>query len=139
MQCLGVQQKKLFLSMKTSPDKDHIFGLSCPCNGLTFYATTEERDIEAKDVIEEHFQEGEWSEDVGDVFAFTVTYKAAQVDVKHPEGELDEDHCDENGDYWPSDVDFTCNYALKPLAPDLPQAGSEISLALCVAGLEQPG
>ncbi len=139
MQCLGVQQKKLFLSVKTSPDKDHIFGLSCPYNGLTFYATTEERDIEAKDVIEEHLQEGEWSEDVGDVFAFIVTHKAAQVDVKHPDGELDEDRCDENGDHWPSDVDFVCNYALKSLAPDLPQAGPEIPLALHVPGLEQLG
>ncbi len=139
MQCLGVQQKKLFLSVKTSPDKDHIFGLSCPDDDLTFYATAEERDEAAEDIIQDHLQEGEWSEDVGDVFAFTVTHKAAQVDVKHPEGELDEDRCDENGDHWPSNVDFLCNYALKPLAPDLPQAGSEISLALYVAGLEQPG
>jgi hypothetical protein len=136
---LGVQQKKLFLSVKTSPDKDHIFGLSCPDDDLTFYATAEERDEAAEDIIQDHLQEGEWSEDVGDVFAFTVTHKAAQVDVKHPEGELDEDRCDENGDHWPSNVDFLCNYALKPLAPDLPQAGSEISLALYVAGLEQPG
>jgi len=126
---LGVQQKKLFLSMKTSPDKDHVFGLSCPYNGLTFYATTEERDEAARDLIQDHLQEGEWSEDVGDVFAFTVTHKATQVDVKHPEGELDEDRCDENGDYWPSDIDFACNYALELLAPDLPQAGSESSLS----------
>jgi hypothetical protein len=125
--------------MKTSPDKDHIFGLSCPYNGLTFYATAEERDEAAKDTIQDHLQEGEWSEDVGDVFAFTVTHKATQVDAKHPEGELDEEGCDENGDYWPSDVDFTCNYALELLAPGLPQAGPEIPLALHVPGLEQLG
>jgi hypothetical protein len=125
--------------MKSSPDRDHIFGLSCPYGGLTFYATTEERDRAAEDIIQSHLQEGEWSEDVGDVFAFTVSHKAAQVDVKHPEGELDEDRCDENGDHWPSNVDFLCNYALKSLAPDLPQAGPEIPLALHVPGLEQLG
>ena len=121
--------EKLFLSMKTSPDKDHLFGLYCPYNGPTFYATAEERDLEAKDVVQEHLQENEWSDDVGDVFAFTVTHKATQVDVKHPEGELDEDRCDENGDYWDADTDFTCNYALEPLAPGLPRGGSESSLS----------
>ena len=129
MQCLGVQRKKLFLSMKTSPDKDHVFGLYCPSSGQQFYAAVEERDEAAKDIIQDHLQEGEWSEDVGDVFAFTVTHKAAQVDVKHPEGELDEEGCDENGDFWDADVDFTCNYALEPLASDLSQASSESSLS----------
>jgi hypothetical protein len=115
--------------MKTSPDKDHVFGLYCPYGGQEFYATAEERDKAAKDIIQGHLQEGEWSEDVGDVLAFTVTHKATQVDVKHPEGEPDEEGYDENGDYWPSDVDCTCNYALELLAPGLPQTGSESSLS----------
>ena len=42
---------------------------------------------------------------------------AAQVDVKRPEGELDEEGCDENGDYWKAGVDFSCNYTLRPLLP----------------------
>jgi len=107
--------------MKTSPDRDHVFGLYCPHDGQQFYATAEERDEAAKDIIQDHLQEGEWSEDVGDVFAFTVTHKATQVDVKHPKGELDEDGYDENDEHWPNGVDdFTCNYALELLAGDLP-------------------
>ena len=103
--------------MKATPDKDHVYGLYDPeGNGHTFYATEKERDDAAKEAIEAYLDDT-WFDEVEGVFAFTVTAKATQVDVKHPEGELDEDGCDENGDYWDSDVGFICNYALRPLQP----------------------
>jgi hypothetical protein len=101
--------------MKNTPDKDHIYGLYDPegC-GPTFYATEKERDEAAKEAIQGYLDDT-WRDEVEGVVAFTVTAKATQVDVKHPEGELDEDRCDENGDYWGSGIDFSCNYALRPV------------------------
>lgn len=102
--------------MKQTPDKDHVYGLYDPeGNGHIFYATEKERDEVAEKAIQTYLDDT-WSEEVEGVFAFTVTAKATQVDVKHPKGKLNEDGYDENGDYWNPDVDFACNYALRPLA-----------------------
>ena len=102
-------------TMKDTPDKDHIYGLYDPeGSGHTFYTTEKERDDAAEEAIQGYLDDT-WSDEVEGVFAFMVTAKAAHVDVKHPEGELDDDGCDENGDYWESDVDYSCNYALRPL------------------------
>jgi hypothetical protein len=102
--------------MKDTPDKDHVYGLCDPYgNDCTFYATEEERDEAAEKAIQSYLDDT-WSDEVEGVFAFTVTAKATQVDVKHPKGELDEEGCDENGDYWSHGIDFACNYALRPLA-----------------------
>jgi hypothetical protein len=103
--------------MKHSPDKDHIYGLYDPeGSGHTFYATEIERDNAAEEAIKGYLDDIWWDEVEG-VFAFTVTAKATQVDAKHPKGKLDENNYDENGDYWDSGVDFSCNYALRPLQP----------------------
>jgi hypothetical protein len=103
--------------MKTTPYKDHIYGLYDPeGNGHAFYATEKERDDAAEKAIEVYLDDT-WSEEVEGVFAFTVTAKATQVDVRHPEGELDDEGYDEDGEYWSTDIDFACNYALRPLQP----------------------
>jgi len=103
--------------MKTNPDKEHIYGLDCPSDGTTFYATAAERDAAAKKIIQAHLQEREWSEDVTCVYAFKVTHLTEAVDVIHRQGEIDDDGCDETGEYWPNaDADTMCNYELKPLA-----------------------
>ena len=100
--------------MKNTPDKDHIYGLYDPeGSGHTFYATEKERDDAAKEAIQDYFEDT-WFDNVEGVFIFTVTAKATQVDVKHPKGELDKEGFDENEDWWESDDDFSCNYALKP-------------------------
>lgn len=102
--------------MKNTPDRDHVYGLYDPeGNGYTFYATEKERDNAAEGAIGAYLDDT-WFDEVEGVFAFTVTAKATQVDVKHPEGELDDEGYDENGDWWESSVDFSCNYAMKPLA-----------------------
>ena len=101
--------------MKDTPGKDHVYGLYDPeGSGYTFYATEKERDDAAREAIGAYLGYT-WFDEVEGVFAFTVTAKATQVDVKHPEGELDDEGYDENGDYWESGVDFSCNYALRPL------------------------
>jgi hypothetical protein len=103
--------------MKTTPDKGHIYGLYDPeGSSHAFYATEKERDDAAEEAIKVYC-DGTWWDEVESVFAFTVTAKATQVDAKHPEGELDDEGFDENGDYWEFDIDFSCNYALKPLQP----------------------
>jgi hypothetical protein len=98
--------------MKTSADKEHVYGLDCPYDGTSFYKTAAERDAAAKETIQGHLQEREWSEDVTCIYAFTVTHLTKAVDIIHRQGEIDDD-----GEYWPNaDADTMCNYELKPLA-----------------------
>jgi hypothetical protein len=43
-----------------------------------------------------------------------VTHRATEIDVVRPVGEIDEDGCDEAGEYWPNtDCEYKCNYALQ--------------------------
>ena len=102
--------------MRHTPDKNHIPGLCDPeGEGYIFYETEKERDDAAKEAIQSYLDDTLFDEVEG-VFVFTVMATATQVNVKRPEGELDDEGYDENGDYWEVDVDFSCNYALKPLA-----------------------
>ena len=68
--------------METTPDKDHIYGLYDPeGSGYTFYATEKERDDAAEEAIQGYLDDI-WFDEVEGVFAFTVTARAAQVDVR---------------------------------------------------------
>ena len=83
---------------------------------MTFYETEEDRAKAAKATIEGYLSDGDgWREEVTNVFAFTVTHCATAVNVKNLVGELDEDGCDETGEYWESEFDYKCDYELKPL------------------------
>jgi hypothetical protein len=102
---------------KQSPSNEYRFFLYCPNNGFTFWKTEEERDKAAEDAIDSHLDsiDDGWSDEVTGVVAGVVTHQAAETDVKNRVGELDEDGCDEVGEYW-QNHDFThkCNYALRP-------------------------
>ena len=83
--------------------------------GITFYETEEDRAKAAEETIESYLSENEWSDEVVNVLAFEVTHRATAVNVKELVGKLDEDGCDETGEYWESsEFDYKCNYELQP-------------------------
>jgi len=101
-------------NIRYTPSATHLYGLCDPeGDGITFYKSAKERDEAAEKTIKAYL-DGEWLEEVTSVFAFMVTHRAAQIDVVRPVGEINEDGCDEAGEYWPNtDCEYKCNYALK--------------------------
>lgn len=100
---------------RSTPDATHIHGLYDPNGeGVTFHESREDRDAYAKEVLKEYLSEGEWNEEVTQVFAFVVTDRVAAVNIIERKGELDDDGYDEEGNYWESaEFDYTCNYELQ--------------------------
>lgn len=83
-------------------------------DGFEYYKTEKERDKGAKDAIQGYLDDG-WNEDVTNVVIGKITGQATMVDVETQTGELDEDGCDESGEYWDNDYEYKCNYEIKPL------------------------
>jgi hypothetical protein len=101
--------------IRYTPNATHPYGLCDPeGDGITFYNSPDERDEAAEKAIKAYLDEGEWLEEVTSVFAFMVTHRATEIDVVRPVGEINEDGCDEAGEYWPdTDCEYKCDYALK--------------------------
>ena len=97
-----------------TPSATHPYGLcDLEGDGITFYKSAKERDEAAEKTIKGYL-DGEWLEEVTSVFAFMVTHRATEIDVVRPVGEINEDGCDEAGEYWPdTDCEYKRNYALK--------------------------
>ena len=107
-----------------SPSPEYRYFLYDPNDGHTFYRTPEEREIAAKSLIKDYLVDGEWSEQVVDIYAGEATHSVSEVERIDKVGELDEDGYDENGEYWvDDDVDCKCNYDLCPLVPTPPAEG----------------
>lgn len=114
-----------------SPSPEYRYFLYDPNDGHTFYRTPEERDIAAKSLIEDYLVDGEWSEQVVDIYAGEATHSVSEVERIDKVGELDEDGYDENGEYWvDDDVDYKCNYDLRPLVPTPPAKGEDLATSL---------
>lgn len=83
-------------------------------NWFEYFETKEDRDAHSVVIIASYLEDG-WHEEVSNVFAGKITARATQVDVIHPIGDLDEEGCDETGEWFDSSWDYKCNYELKPL------------------------
>jgi len=108
---------------KSRPSKEYPYFLFDPENNVyypfQFFKTEAERDEAAANAIREYLdQDFGWNEEVVGVFVGVVTGVAAQTDVRYPVGELDEGRCDGVGQYWPEDVEYTCNYTIQPLSSE---------------------
>lgn len=79
-----------------------------------YFSSEKERDEEAKKVIEAYLDDDGWPEEVVNVTCGTLTGRAGRVDVHYRQGDIDEDGLDESGEYWDSDWEYKCNYALTP-------------------------
>lgn len=102
---------------RSTPHPEYPFWLYSPeCDGVTFWRTAKERDDYAKKDIDTYLDGNEWLEEVEGICAGVCTHRVEACDVIKPVGVIDEDGCDEVGEYWPSDfVASKCNYALMPI------------------------
>jgi hypothetical protein len=103
--------------LRYTPDSEHrYFCFSPEGDGLTFWATAEERDEYAFDEIRTYLDDNVWHEDVEGLFGGVVTHITEKTDILQAQGELDEDGYDQNGEGPFLEPDSTfCNYALQPL------------------------
>jgi hypothetical protein len=83
-------------------------------DGFVYFKSEQERDDAVNEAIADYLQDG-WNEEVENVTIGKITGVAAKVDVTIRSTDLDEDNCDEDGVYWDSDHDYTCNYEIKPV------------------------
>ena len=86
----------------------------CPDNGFEFFATRAEAEEAAQPLIEA-WLDYEWGEEVEGVFVGRAFMVSTQVDRKDRPDDLDEEDCDGEGEYWPNDIAYMCNYKLMPV------------------------
>lgn len=102
----------------TSPTAAHRFLAYCPEQGTEFFATQDEAEDRAFDMISDWLTEDEgWGEDVDKVFVAQIVSRSTQVNrIDRPASEdLDEEGCDGEGLWWGSDIEYRCNYRLLPV------------------------
>jgi len=83
--------------------------------GFTWWRTEDEALARAVENIEEWRGE-EWPPEVEDILVGKVLYKATQTNIQHPCSPLDENGCDETGQYFGIDLDYACDVEMRPLA-----------------------
>lgn len=98
------------------PSPDKLWFVYCPENGFTYHTTEDEAIEDGADAIREHLDcDNGWSENVDEVIVGKVVLKSTQCEVRRRPEVLDEEGCDEDGQYWDSDWDCICNYKLLPI------------------------
>lgn len=82
--------------------------------GLETYATIEERDAVAKEIIDLYKEEDEWcdSDSVESVIIGEITAKSKQCDRIERPDVLDKNGYDEAGNYWQKGIYFICDYRM---------------------------
>lgn len=101
---------------KYHPHKSQPYFLYDPEDSEFIYFKNEiDRDNVVNDVIGNYLHNDGWEQEVTDIIVGKLTGQASMVEVNTPNGELDENGCDETGLYWENKGDYTCNYEMKPL------------------------
>lgn len=104
------------LDRKYKPDAEYRFFLWDPeGDKMTYYKNIVDRDEAAREAIENYLDDGTWSEETDRVVAGVVTHQATQTNIQHPVGEINEDGEDEEGTFWSSDIDYSCDYEMLPI------------------------
>ena len=110
----------------------------CPDNGFEFFKTKAEAE-ESAELLIESWLDDTWADEVEHVFVGQAVMISTQVDRKDRPEDLDEEDCDGEGEYWPMDAEFKCNYKLMPVgdsAPDLLDALKDIVSSCEIIGLQ---
>ena len=83
-------------------------------SGFETFSNETDRNTHAEDCIQGYLDDG-WDEEVTTVCSGIITHETIQTDlVKRPDI-IDEEGHDGNGDWWDSEWDYKCNYALAPI------------------------
>jgi len=100
---------------KYNPDKKQPYFLFDPeGDGFVYFESENDRDSAADDAIQGYLVD-EWDEQVTGVVVGKLTGQASMVDIEVPQGNVDEELCDEHGEYWDPDFDYKCSYKIQPL------------------------
>ena len=78
-------------------------------DGFVYFKCAKLRDACANEAIIDHLWDT-WDESVENIIVGEATGQATKVNVELRPDELDEDGCDEEGNYWDPDWGYTCNY-----------------------------
>lgn len=84
-------------------------------SGFETFETAEERDEYAALCIEGYLNDAAWSDAVTSVVCGEITHRAAEVNRIDRPDDLDEEGCDEEGRYWPENMDAFCDYEMCPI------------------------
>jgi hypothetical protein len=87
------------------------------------YPTPEDQMKAAEDIISDCIEDsGEWGGDVTSVVCGIITHRATECDKKLRPENLDEGY-DEEGQFWPDDIEYICDYKMEKIPED--QTGEE--------------
>lgn len=103
---------------KSFPTKEapYFYG-DMACADFEYFENKEDRDEAVKDAIQAYLDADGWDEQVEQIIVGEVTGVSTQFDKREPQGEIDENGDDENGDYFGS-FDYICNYKIEDLKGD---------------------
>ena len=85
-------------------------------DGFQTFTSKEECEKYANKCIQDYLSVDGWSEDVIYVSTGIVTHEATQADLVERPETVDEDGCDESGEYWGDFESKKCSYTLKPIS-----------------------
>jgi len=84
-------------------------------NDFETYETPEEQAKAAKEIIANYLEfDDSWPESVTDIVSGIITERATKCDVQNRPEKLDDEGFDEEGQYWPEEIDYICNYEMAP-------------------------
>jgi hypothetical protein len=80
------------------------------------YATEEEQMNAAEEIVDNYLDDrNEWNDGVTSVVCGIITHRATECDKKLRPENLDEGY-DEEGQYWPDDTEYICNYRMEKIS-----------------------
>lgn len=87
-------------------------------NEFETYETLEEQEKAAEEIIKDYSDSDEgWPEETEDIFSGIITHTACKCNYKKrpKDSELDSEGYDEDGQHWPKDYAYMCDYKMLPL------------------------
>lgn len=99
-----------------------------PETGLQAFATESQRDEYCERMIIESMDDNKWTDDVESIIAGVITHSTQKTDIiaRPDDSEIDEDGNDNDGEWWPAEVEYKCNYDLLPINQQPTQAVTDV-------------
>jgi len=79
------------------------------------FNTEKEALDKANEWIQSYLDRDGWSEIVDFIHVCKITHSSKECDRQDRPDTIDEEGCDGEGEYWPSNLDYKINYKMKPI------------------------